>query len=339
MSRNPLCAVDVFAGAGGLSTGLAWAGFDIAVGVERDHDACGSFAKAHPAATVLETDVASVVWGLWRHEDYVLVGGPPCQPWSNGGKRLGAEDERDGWPAFLQALRGMRPRAFLAENVPGLAKHPMFRDVVGEMERLGYEVSAQVVDAADYGVPQHRRRLIIIGTRGHKFVFPRPSFGPKAQRPWRAAGEVVGLEPDGEPNRSVVMYARHPDVRPSPYAGHLWNGGGRPVDLSRPAPTMLASAGGNKTAWIDTLGIVPEYHAHLLAGGAPRSGLVPGARRLTVEEVAALQSFPPGTWFAGTKSSRYRQVGNAVPPLLARALGEALLAQLEGGHHQQLRRR
>ena len=125
MSRNRLCIVDVFASAGGLSTGLAWASFDIALGVERDHDACESFAKAHPAATVLEADVASVVWGLWRHEDYVLVGGPPCQPWSNGGKRLGAEDERDGWPAFLQALRGVRPRAFLAETWEWHSEAPM----------------------------------------------------------------------------------------------------------------------------------------------------------------------------------------------------------------------
>ncbi len=325
--------VDIFAGAGGLSTGLAAAGAEIVLGVERDRDACESFAKAHPAAKVMETDVASVVFRNWRQDIDVLVGGPPCQPWSTGGKRLGTKDRRDGWLGFFRALDGLHPAAFLAENVPGFERHPRFGELVAEMQRLGYSVSAQVVDAADYGVPQHRRRLFIVGMRetgqqDQGFVFPGPTHGPGREQPWRAAGEVIGPEPFGAPNTSTVTYARHPDIRPSPYDGHLWNGGGRPIDLSKPAPTVLASMGGNKTPWVDTLGVAPEYHAHLAAGGAPRSGQVPGARRITVEEAALFQSFPLGTWSAGSRSSRYRQVGNAVPPLLAEAIGRALLAQL-----------
>lgn len=132
----------------------------------------------------------------------------------------------------------------------------------------------------------------------------------------------------GHPNPSIVTYARRPDLRPNPYDGHVYNGGGRPIDLSKPAPTLLASMGGNKTPWIDTLGIVPEYHAHLVSGGAPRTGQVPGARRITVEEAALLQTFPPGMYFAGRRSSCYRQIGNAVPPLLAQAIGSGLLRQL-----------
>ena len=125
-----------------------------------------------------------------------------------------------------------------------------------------------------------------------------------------------------------MTYARRPSLRPNPYHGHLYNGGGRPIELSRPAPTMLASMGGNKTPWLDTLGIVPRYHAHLMAGGAPGQGTVPGARRITVSEAALLQSFPTGAHFAGRRSSQYRQVGNAVPPLLAEQLGHALRQQL-----------
>ena len=328
--------VDVFAGAGGLSTGLAMAGFKIALGVERDRDACRSFALSHPGAKVVESDVSAVVWKLWRRDISVLAGGPPCQPWSSGGKRLGTADDRDGWPGFLHALDELRPAAFVAENVPGFASSHNFREVVAEMGQLGYTVSSQVVDAADYGVPQHRRRLVVVGLRtaarqDKEFVFPAPTHGPGAGRPWRTAGEVMGAGPIGEPNTSVVTYAKHPDLRPGPYDGHLWNGGGRPIDLGRPSRTLLASMGGNKTPWVDTLGVVPEYHAHLVAGGAPRSGPVPGARRITVEEAALLQSFPPRTRFVGSRSSRYRQVGNAVPPLLARAIGRALLGQLEGG--------
>jgi DNA (cytosine-5)-methyltransferase 1 len=86
--------------------------------------------------------------------------------------------------------------------------------------------------------------------------------------------------------------------------------------------------GGNKTPWIDTLGIVPKYHKHLLSGGEPRVGRVPGARRITVEEASLLQTFPPGMQFAGRRSSRYRQIGNAVPPLLAQVIGSKVLGQL-----------
>ena len=320
-------ALDIFSGAGGLSIGLEQAGFEIVAGAEWDRDACETFAKAHPAAEVIEGDVNAIDFRRWRNDVDVVVGGPPCQPWSSGGKRLGADDPRDGWPAFLRALREVRPRAFVAENVAGFAagaRKPHFEALVGELRALGFRVAAQVLNAADYGVPQKRQRMLIVGVRGGDFAFPAPRFGPGRSRPWHVAGDVIGPEPIGVPNPSIVTYARCPDIRPSPYDGHVYNGGGRPIDLSRPAPTLLASMGGNKTPWVDTIGIVPEYHAHLLAGGGPRSGRVPGARRITVDEAALLQTFPPGMHFAGARSSCYRQIGNAVPPLLAREVGLAL---------------
>jgi len=318
--------LDVFAGAGGLSTGLAEAGFEIAAGAEWDPDACATFALAHPHADVLDGDVAAMSFRSWRRHVDVVVGGPPCQPWSTGGKRLGVADPRDGWPAFLRVVREVRPRAVMAENVAGFANGPRqlrLTDVQRELADLGYRVRADVVNAADHGAPQKRHRLVIVGVRARRaFDFPPPRFGPGT---WRAAGDVIGPHPVGHPNPSVVTYARRPDLRPNPYDGHVYNGGGRPIDLARPAPTLLASMGGNKTPWVDTLGVVPAYHAHLLAGGPPREGTVPGARRLTVEEAALLQTFPPRTRFFGARSSCYRQIGNAVPPLLARVLGARLL--------------
>lgn len=323
--------LDIFAGAGGLSIGLEQAAFDIVAGVEWDRDACETFAKAHPSADVVEGDVSAVGWRRWRGQIDVLVGGPPCQPWSTGGKRLGMADPRDGWPAFLRALREVKPAAFVAENVSGFgtgAGRSNLRNLVAELEALDFYVAAKVLNAADYGVPQKRHRLLIVGLRTRPFVFPAPRFGVGCDHVWRTAGEVVGLEPYGTPNPSIVTYARCPDLRPNPYDGQVFNGGGRPIDLSRPAPTLLASMGGNKTPWVDVQGIVPEYHRYLLAGGVPRDGRVPGARRITVEEAALLQTFPAGMYFAGRQSSRYRQVGNAVPPLLAAAVGEALVEQL-----------
>lgn len=324
--------LDLFAGCGGLSRGLAAAGFEIAAAVEWDADACASFAKAHPGTDLYEGDLAATPLRHLRGAVHVVVGGPPCQPWSSGGKRLGAVDPRDGWPAFLRVLDEVRPAAFLAENVAGLAaggRGGAYRALLEELAQRDFEVAAQVVNAADVGVPQRRARLILVGLRtGRRFEFPAPSHGPSTDRPWRAAGEVIGPCPIGAPNPSIVTYARAPDLRPNPYDGHVFNGGGRPIDLAQPAPTLLASMGGNKTPWVDTAGVVPAYHAHLSAGGPPRRGRVPGARRLTVEEAARLQSFPPGTELAGRRSSCYRQVGNAVPPRMAEVLGRRLLDQL-----------
>lgn len=324
-------ALDVFCGAGGLSLGLESAGISVVAGVELDEDAAATWATLHPSAELVRRDANLLQWRRFDGVDLV-VGGPPCQPWSTGGLRLGEDDGRDGWPAFLTALRCLRPRAFLAENVAGLAEGVMrarWRALQAELAGLGYTLSAKVLNAADYGVPQKRRRLIVVGTRGAgRYRFPPPTHGPGRQKRWRPAGSVLRPQPLGERNDSPVTYAARPDIRKDPYAGHLYNGGGRPVNLAAPAPTLLASMGGNKTPWVDTLGVVPEYHAELLAGGAPRVGRVPGARRITPEEAALLQSFPRWMCFVGRRSSRYRQVGNAVPPRLAEVLGRELALQL-----------
>jgi DNA (cytosine-5)-methyltransferase 1 len=325
-------ALDLFAGAGGLSVGLVETGFDIALAVERDRAACRTYRTCHPAVEVREGSVADVDYGALRGEIALVAGGPPCQPFSTGGLRLGHHDPRDGIPAMLLVVELAQPEAVLIENVAGLARGAKSSDlqmVLARLERLGYVPAWRVLDSADYGVPQRRTRLFIVALRDREFVFPEPTHGPRGAQPWVSAGSVLDARASiGEPNPSIVTYAKRPDSRPSPYDGHLFNGGGRPIDLARPARTILASAGGNKTHFLDTAGVVPEYHSHVRRGGAPRSGLVPGARRLTVEESALLQSFAWGTSFEGARSQRYTQVGNAVPPLLARAVAHALMSQL-----------
>jgi DNA (cytosine-5)-methyltransferase 1 len=329
---GPLEAIELFAGAGGLSLGLEAAGFVSAAAVELVPDACATYRSKHPEAKVFEADISTIDFRAMRGCFALVAGGPPCQPFSIGGKRLAADDPRNGIPQFLRALKELSPHAFIMENVAGMAAggQSYLLSVVGQMERLGYSTTWQVLEAADYGVPQKRRRLFVVGTTTAKqFSFPVPTHGLAGRRPHRPAGSVVGHEaPPGRPNTAIVTYALNPSLRPSAYHGHLYNGGGRPIELTRPAPTMLASMGGNKTPWVDTLGIVTEYHAHLVAGGYPRHGLVPGARRITVEEAALLQSFPAGTAFAGHRSSQYRQVGNAVPPVLAEQVGLALRRHL-----------
>jgi DNA (cytosine-5)-methyltransferase 1 len=325
-------AIDLFAGAGGLSLGLEAAGFAPVAAVEWCPDASASYRALHPGARVMEADVTALDFSAERGRFALVAGGPPCQPFSVGGKRLAADDPRNGIPQFLRAIAQLQPAAFVMENVAGLAmatKRAYFHNVLAQIERLGYAINWRVVEAADFGVPQKRRRLFVVGTRGCAFSFPGPTHGPGGQRSHASAGSVVDAHrPRGEANTAIVTYALRPSLRPGAYHGHLYNGGGRPIELNRPAPTLLASMGGNKTPWLDTLGVVPEYHAHLIAGGSPRRGRVPGARRITVEEAALLQGFPAGATFAGGRSSQYRQVGNAVPPALARHIGLALRRQI-----------
>lgn len=334
--------IDLFAGAGGLSIGFTAAGFDVVAANEWNPDACDTFAKHHPLTDLVEGDISRVSWRPWRGHVAVVAGGPPCQPWSSGGKRLGEEDPRNGFPQFLRVLREVQPPAFVIENVAGLVKADKavyFHALVTSLEELGYCVSTAVVNAADYGVPQRRHRLFVIGLRDRHFTFPVPTHGPGRRWGWQPSGKILRrTKMLGEPNDAVVTYAKSPDLRPDPYDGHVYNGGGRPMDLARPAPTLLASMGGNKTPWIDTDRVVPGYHQHLLNGGVPRSGQVPGARRITVTEAAVLQTFrvpevhgSTGIVFAGRRSSQYVQVGNAVPPRLAAAIGMALLRQLRSG--------
>lgn len=326
MSELPV--LDLFSGAGGLSLGLVRSGFNPVAAVEIDQYACETYSSLHPRTDLLRADIRQVSFRRLRGEVAVVAGGPPCQPFSTGGLRRGAADPRDGFPALLRVLDEVQPEAVLIENVAGLGRGrtaPYLRALLGELGERGFNVQWTTLAATDYGVPQRRQRVFIVGTRGAGFEFPAPTHGPGQPKPWLPAASVLSIdEPFGDPNPSIVTYARKPDLRPSPYDGLLFNGGGRPIDLDSPARTILASAGGNKTPFVDTLGVVPPYHAHLMAGGRPRKGQVEGARRITVAESAALQTFPRGARFAGPRSAQYTLVGNAVPPRLAEAVGRAL---------------
>lgn len=323
--------IDLFCGAGGLSLGLESAGFHTVLAVDRYADACRTYADLFPQVDLRCQAIEEVDLRPFRGQVELLAGGPPCQPYSSGGKRLGADDQRDLLPAFLSAVETVRPPVFLMENVEGLQTGERRRyliDLLHTVRSLGYWVDWRVLNAVDYGVPQKRRRLFIVGSRVGPFRFPLPSCGRSAQPRLPKAGDFLAAgRMIGEPNPSKVSYAKNPDLRPSPYDGHLFNGGGRPVDLEGACPTILASAGGNKTPFIDTLDEVPRYHAELMSGRPPRTGALPGGRRLTIEECALIQTFPDGTRFHGARSSQYSQIGNAVPPLLAHHLG-ANLARL-----------
>lgn len=330
--------LDLFCGAGGLSLGFTAAGFETVAAVECDAPSVATFSHHSPKAEMHACDVAEVDFRRYAGKVELVIGGPPCQPFSSGGLRRADEDHRDMVPEFVRAVREVRPVAFVMENVPGLAagdRKPYLLGLLARLQTLGYQVVWDILSAEEYGAPQRRRRLFIVGIQDRRYAFPKPTHGTR-KKPVLTVADVITMEPRGEPNPSKVFYAKRVDLRPSPYHGLLFNGGGRPLDFARPSPTIISSIGGNKTPFVDTLGLVPGYHAYLLAGGTPKHGEVPGCRRLTVRECAALQTFPESLVFSGPTSAQYRQIGNAVPPSLARVVADALNWTLQSGSQVDL---
>lgn len=324
-------SIDLFCGAGGLTLGLQRSGWQTAAAVEYDVSACITYSRNFPGVELINGDVREVGFSRFAGLVDLVAGGPPCQPFSVAGNQRAHDDPRDCIPEFVRAVREIQPAAFMMENVAGLASRrheSYFLFVLEQLKALDYTVTQAVVDAADFGVPQHRRRLIVVGMRNGTFVFPEPTHGPAARRPHVGAWAAIVDAPADHPNKAKVTFARRPVLRPSPFAGMLVNGGGRPINLDEPSQTIPASAGGNRTHIVDVNGVLADYHRYLREGGTPAQGAISEVRRLTVRESARLQSFPDDFEFLGPQSSRYRQVGNAVPPVLAWVMGAALKRQV-----------
>lgn len=326
-------ALDLFSGAGGLTLGLHKSGWDTTAAFEMNKDAIETYKTNFPDINVFEGDIRD--YSFHKYQGIELVaGGPPCQPFSVAGKQLSYDDDRDMVPQFIRAVDEAKPQTFLMENVPGLTskRHANYLQSITEKlanSGLGYDVYTILLNSADYGVPQKRRRVFIIGLpSGLKFLEPKPTHGNNANKPYLTSGEALKNTPRDEPNNSIVTYAKNPVLRPSPWAGLLINGKGRPINLDAPSPTIPASAGGNRTHIYDPERILYKYHTHLSNGGKPRQGIVMGVRRITVRESARLQTFPDEFIFTGAKSNKYTQVGNAIPPLLANAVSNAVINSL-----------
>ena len=341
MVKASFTAISLYSGAGGMDFGFARAGFRIAWAIDSDPLAVRTYnANLEPCA--LCADVLAVDPPAHIRPD-VVIGGPPCQGFSVIG-RMDPRDPRSRHvDHFLDVVERLTPRAFVMENVKALARAPRWariRDrLLDRASALGYERRLMVLNAKDYGVPQSRERMFLIGIRGVPPERPRPT---TAGRPPTVRSALEALPRFGEPGNDAtcvarVVPARKPIMRPTAHRGSLlFNGSGRPLRLDEPAKTLPASMGGNATPIIDQEELehgaepwVVGYHRRLQSGRPPLKRAPARLRRLTVQEAAALQSFPRDWTFAGPRAAQYRQVGNAVPPRLAESVARALRSALE----------
>jgi DNA (cytosine-5)-methyltransferase 1 len=173
-------AADICSGAGGLTSGLHEAGFETVFAIDNDPDACKTYRSAFPRVELKEQSIFRFDFTRLRGID-LIAGGPPCQPFSIGGRRLGKGDDRDLLAEFVRAVTEARPRAFVLENVPGLATAVHWQHMIDVLALLDGDFSIfgpYVVNAADYSVPQRRRRLILVGMREGVFELPPPLSSP-----------------------------------------------------------------------------------------------------------------------------------------------------------------
>lgn len=352
-STRALSSISLFTGAGGLDFGLEAAGFQTRVALEIDPIACHVL-KLNRRWEVIPKDICDVSSKailkkaeLKIRQADLLVGGPPCQPFSKAGYWARGDAGRLKDPRantlkeYLRVLEDTQPHAFLLENVPGLAFSGKSEglqfleegiEAINQRRRTRYKVYSQVLNAIDYGVPQLRQRVFLIGSRdGLPFEFPKPLFfGPasprgKGSKRYRTAWDALADLPSPPPNESLAVKGKWGDLLPSIPEGqnYLWHtsrGKGDEIFGWRTRYwSFLLKLAKNRPAW--TIPAQPgpaigPFHWH--------------NRRLTAAELCRLQTFPDGLRFSCSRNEVQRLLGNAVPSLITEILGWEIRRQLLG---------
>jgi len=310
LAKHRLKVLSLFTGGGGLDIGLEMAGFDTVMCVDHDPESCATIRHNRPEWSVFEGDVRDF---KPEGEFDLVVGGPPCQGFSTAGKGNPDDPRNFLWREYFRIVEQTRPKALLLENVAGMAnaknKHHL-DEFISHLNLLGYQVEVGILNAADFGVPQARKRLFVLAGLGWKPQLPTKKKGAQHVSAAEAIGDLIDNPnaPNHEPNQHAEHVVarwknlKEGEVDPNYRRGRIYS--------DRPSPTIRAGGGfGPKGDHL--AGFHPPIHYTL-------------PRQLTVRESARIQSFPDSWVFKGSKTAQGRQVGNAVPPLLGRAVGESL---------------
>ena len=304
--------VSLFSGACGLDLGFKMAGHEIIWANDLFADAVDTYRNNLGSHITLE-DITSICASNIPDCD-MIIGGFPCQGFSVANTKRSEDDERNQlYKQFLRLAEAKKPKFFLAENVKGimsLGKGKVLEMIINDFRDIGYNVEAKLLNAADFGVPQSRQRVFIVGVRNDidfSFKYPRETHneeGSNDLEKWVTVGKALSSvpcpdKPNDLPNHEYSKYK----LRFNGYIGH------RTINPEKPAPTVTARGD-------DKGGVVVLHHPS-------------NERRMSCRELAVVQSFPLDYAFSGTRSSVYRQIGNAVPPLLAYAMAKQFNASVE----------
>ena len=307
--------IEICAGAGGQALGLEEAGFEHIALVEYENDYCKTLKQNRPNWNVICADVKDFSGLKYADSIDLLAGGVPCPPFSVAGKQLGKSDERDLFPEALRLISEIHPKAVMLENVKGFldSKFDEYRtSILQNIESLGYKVQIKLLNASDYGVPQLRPRIVIVGIRNDiqcDFHYPLPHTEKTA-----TVGEVLSdlIRENGWKNADSWIKNAN-SIAPTIVGGSKKHGG---PDLG---PVRA------RKAWaelgVDGLGIANE---------APSQDFE-GMPKLTPRMIARIQGFPDEWSFGTKKTAACRMIGNAFPPPVAKAVGEQIRKVLENG--------
>lgn len=293
--------LDLFAGCGGLALGFEASGFET-LGFEMDVNCCATY-RRNLTGECVNVKLAP---GYQFPKAQVVIGGPPCQPFSVGGLQNGIRDARDGFPVFISAVEQAEPDIWMFENVRGLLyRNKWYLDeVIKALEEMGYVIDYHLLNAVNHGVPQNRERVIVVGHRG-EFHFPDKN----AYR--ITAGEALGELVEQIPENAKFLSASM-DSYVAKYEDASKCVNPRDLHLDRPARTVTCR---------NLAGATGDMHRLRLPDGR--------RRRLTAREAARLQSFPDWFEFVGNETSVFNQIGNAVPPMLAYAMAASVRTYMD----------
>lgn len=346
--------VDLFSGCGGLSYGLEMAGFKILLGADNWSIALETFLKNHKSSKTLLIDlgkksaIEEIAKSLDGISPDVIVGGPPCQGFSLTGPRKFDDPRNRLFMSEFRAVKKFKPLAFLIENVPGMATlydGKIRKEVIKRFEAIGYSVNSKVLCAADYGVPQLRKRLVYVGVLKEigKFEFPEPTV---SSANYITCGDAINDLPSRENNVGLEfdVYDKKPqtEYQRTMRAGSdsLWNHVASLHSEKVKNVISMVPEGGNYKNLPPGVGEHRKFHVAWTRYDSkkPSKTIDTGHRNHfhykynripTVRENARLQSFPDSFVFLGTRVAQQRQVGNAVPPILSYNIGMQLLRLLK----------